>query len=152
MICRKSKKCKVTVLTGLPCGCIIKPRKVGEINEGKAQSSICGQPRKDYPAAKPCGVEKPIHTAKALSENEDLDGTDRFMEKHAIREEDEITMCDIFTQYEQKGREEGIELGCLKTVQSIMKKLNLTVEEALEAADIPKSEWSKYESRLDIQN
>ncbi len=101
-----------------------------------------------------------INMIKALSGNEDLDGTDRFMEKHAIREEDEITMCDIFTQYEQKGREEGIkegikegtELGCLKTVQSVMKKLNLTVEEALEAADIPKSEWSKYESRLDIQN
>lgn len=41
----------------------MKPRKVGEIYEGKAQSSICGQPRKDYPAAKPCGAEKPTHTA-----------------------------------------------------------------------------------------
>lgn len=41
----------------------MKPRKVGEIYEGKAQSSICGQPRKDNPAAKPCGAEKPTHTA-----------------------------------------------------------------------------------------
>ncbi len=41
----------------------MKPRKVGEICEGKAQSSICGQPRKDYPATKPWGDEKTTHTA-----------------------------------------------------------------------------------------
>ncbi len=88
--------------------------------------------------------------------------------------------CGLFDQYERRGREQGIqigmaqgreegiaqgiaqgvakgmvqgtELGQLKTIQSFMKKLNLTVEEALEAADVPKSEWSKYESKLNIQH
>lgn len=41
----------------------MKPRKDGGFYEGKAQSSICGQPRKDNPSAKPCGAEKQTHTA-----------------------------------------------------------------------------------------
>ncbi len=40
--------------------------KDGEAYEGKAQSSICGQPRKDNPAAKPCGAEKSAHTARQI--------------------------------------------------------------------------------------
>ena len=52
--------------------------KDGGFYEGKAQSSICGQPKKDNPAAKPCGAEKPTHTAgriRGLRGRADIQGS-----------------------------------------------------------------------------
>ncbi len=109
-----------------------------------------------------------INMIKSLSGDTDWDSTDRFLKEMDIKEEDEITMCELFDQYERRGREQGIqigmaqgreegvaqgtELGQLKAIQSIMNNLHLTKEEALEAADIPKAEWNKYESKLDVQH
>lgn len=85
-----------------------------------------------------------MNMIKVLSGDMDLDSTDSFMKERNISEEGEITVCELFDQYERRGRELGIE----QTIRSFINKLHLTVEQALEAADIPKEEWSKYKEKL----
>ncbi len=44
---------------------------------------------------------------KVLSGETDTDGVEEWLRKQGIREEDEISVCELFDQYERKGREEG---------------------------------------------
>ncbi len=81
-----------------------------------------------------------MNMIKVLSGDLDLDSTDSFMKEMNISEEGEITVCELFDQYERRGREQ--------TIRSFINKLHLTVEQALEAADIPEEEWSKYKEKL----
>ena len=47
-----------------------------------------------------------------------------------------------------KGREEGREEEKLNSIRSLMKKLNLTLEQAMDVLDVPKSEQEKYAQLL----
>lgn len=51
-----------------------------------------------------------------------------------------------------KGREEGLKEGReeekLNSIRSLMKKLNLTLEQAMDVLDVPKSEQEKYAQLL----
>lgn len=76
--------------------------------------------------------------------NEEFDDTKLFMKKMDIREENEVTMGELFDQYVWKGRAEGQ----LSVMKSFMKELHLTVEETLKAAGIPEKEWERYEKQL----
>lgn len=48
-----------------------------------------------------------IRMIRVLSGETDTDDVEEWLEKQGIREEDEIRMCELFDQYERKGREEG---------------------------------------------
>lgn len=48
-----------------------------------------------------------IKMIRVLSGDMDVDGVESWMEEQKIREEDEITVCELFDQYERRGRAEG---------------------------------------------
>ena len=48
---------------------------------------------------------------KVLSGEKDIEDIDEWLMKQGIREEDEVTVCELFEQYERKGRAEGREEG-----------------------------------------
>lgn len=48
-----------------------------------------------------------IRMIRVLSGDSDIEDVEEWLEKQQIREEDEITVCELFDQYERKGREEG---------------------------------------------
>ncbi len=52
-----------------------------------------------------------IKMIRVLSGETDTDDVEEWLTNQGIREEDEISVCELFDQYERKGREEGIETG-----------------------------------------
>ncbi len=44
----------------------------------------------------------------------------------------------------QQGMQQGVEKGILQSIQNIMKNLGMTVEQAMEALEIPQNEQEKY--------
>ena len=60
-----------------------------------------------------CSQRKIMHKAalirmiKVLSGETDTEGIEAWMEEQGIREEDEITMCELFDQYVRQGKVEG---------------------------------------------
>ena len=58
-----------------------------------------------------------IRMLKALSGDHDIEDIEEQLETMDIREEDEITVCELFEQYERKGRNEGIQQGRSEGIQ-----------------------------------
>ncbi len=56
---------------------------------------------------------------KVLSGEKDIEDVEAWMSKQGISEEDEVTVCELFDQYERKGRAEG-ENRFAKLVQILM--------------------------------
>lgn len=52
-----------------------------------------------------------IKMIKVLSGGKNIEDIDEWLMKQGIREEDEVTVCELFEQYERKGRAEGREEG-----------------------------------------
>ena len=77
-----------------------------------------------------------IRMIKVLSGETDVDGIEEWMEEQGIKEEDEITVCELFDQYERKGRKEGIEHGeasrLIRDVENAMRYFQVTLEKACE--------------------
>ncbi len=48
-----------------------------------------------------------IRMIKVLSGETDTEGIEAWMEEQGIREEDEVTACELFDQYVRQGRAEG---------------------------------------------
>ena len=69
-------------------------------------------------------------------------------------------MCKIFEEVEQRGvkigkeqgkkegiiigQQKGIEINRIVSIQSLMKNLNLNIEEAMKALNIPNDEYEQY--------
>lgn len=51
----------------------------------------------------------------------------------------------------KKGMEEGIEKGIISSIESLMKKLKMTAEQAMEALSIPQEEQTKYRKMINLQ-
>ncbi len=93
-----------------------------------------------------------IKMIKVLSGDTDVDGIEDWLEEQGIREEDEIKVCELFDQYERKGRNEGRKQGrregrkegrregrkegearrLVKDVESAMNFFKVTLEKACE--------------------
>ena len=77
-----------------------------------------------------------IKMIKALSGESDTDGVENWLKEQEIGEEDEITVCELFDQYERKGRREGIERGeasrLVRDVENAMRFFQVTLERACE--------------------
>ncbi|MCM1552313.1 MAG: Rpn family recombination-promoting nuclease/putative transposase, partial [Butyrivibrio sp.] len=52
-----------------------------------------------------------VKMLRVLSGDNDVTDTEKILQEMDIREEDEITMCELFDQYIRKGRTEGLEQG-----------------------------------------
>ena len=73
-----------------------------------------------------------------------MDGIEDWLEEQGIREEDEVKVCELFDQYERKGRNEGRKQGrregrkegeaarFVKDVESAMRFFKVTLEKACE--------------------
>lgn len=81
-----------------------------------------------------------IKMIKVLSGETDINNVEKWMEEHKIREEDEITVCELFDQYERKGRAEGVQIGVecgearrlVADIENVMKFFQVTLEKACE--------------------
>lgn len=77
-----------------------------------------------------------IKMIKVLSGETDTSDVEKWMEEHKIREEDEITVCELFDQYERKGRKMGMECGearrLVADIESVMRFFHVTLEKACE--------------------
>ena len=52
-----------------------------------------------------------IRMIKVLSGETDLEDIEAWMEEQGVREEDEVTVCELFDQYVRQGRAEGLREG-----------------------------------------
>lgn len=100
--------------------------------------------------------QKIVHKAallkmlKVLSGETDTENIEKWLEQQHIREEDEITVCELFDQYERKGRKEGLVEGIkcgearrlVVDIENAMKFFQVTLERACEALG---TTVSKYE-------
>ncbi len=66
-----------------------------------------------------------IKMIKVLSGNTDVDDIEDWLEEQGIREEDEVKVCELFDQYERKGRSEGEARRLVKDVESAMRFFRL---------------------------
>lgn len=69
---------------------------------------------------------------KVLSGNTDVDDIEDWLEEQGIGEEDEVKVCELFDQYERKGRSEGEARRLVKDVESAMNFFRVTLEKACE--------------------
>lgn len=94
-----------------------------------------------------------IQMIKALSGETDADSVEQWMEKQQVREEDEVTVCELFDQYVRQGRKEGIAAGreegiktgklegikygearrLVEDIESTMRFFHVTLEKACES-------------------
>lgn len=76
------------------------------------------------------------------------------MEERGIREEDEITVCELFDQYERKGRMEGIERGearrLVEDIENAMKYFQVTLETACEGLGTTVGGYEKAKRLSDL--
>ena len=49
-----------------------------------------------------------IKLLRVLSGEENVEDTEAILQKMNVKEEDEISMCELFDQYERRGLEQGI--------------------------------------------
>lgn len=58
-----------------------------------------------------------IKMIKTLSGETDIEDVEKWLEEQGIREEDEITVCELFDQYERRGRTEGERNGMKRGIE-----------------------------------
>ena len=89
---------------------------------------------------------------KVLSGDDGVEDVEEWLEEQSIREEDEVTVCELFDQYERKGREEGRKEGreegrkegkeegkagqLVADIENAMKFFQVTLEKACEGLGI----------------
>lgn len=95
-----------------------------------------------------------IKMIKVLSGETDIDNIETWMEERGIREEDEISVCELFDQYERKGRMEGIERGearrLVEDIENAMKYFQVTLETACEGLGTTVGGYEKAKRLSDL--
>lgn len=79
--------------------------------------------RSDRPVIHKAALIKMI---KVLSEDYDIEDIEKQLSTMNIKEEGEITVCELFDQYERKGRREGIQEGIREGITQGIQVLILT--------------------------
>lgn len=93
-----------------------------------------------------------IKMIKVLSGETEVNDVEKWMEERGIREEDEVTVCELFDQYERKGKTEGkiegraegmrigVECGearrLVADIENVMRFFQVTLERACEGLGI----------------
>lgn len=81
---------------------------------------------------------------KVLSGENDTEDVEDWLERKGIREEDDITVCELFDQYVRQGREEGLAEGkaegkarqLVEDIERTMQFFHVTLEKACESLGI----------------
>lgn len=81
-----------------------------------------------------------IKMIRVLSGERETDDVEEWLKEQGIGEEDEISVCELFDQYERKGREEGIATGIkcgearrlVTDIENAMRFFQVTLEKACE--------------------
>ncbi len=88
-----------------------------------------------------------IRMIRVLSGDADTADVEEWLRQQGIREEDEITVCELFDQYERRGRKEGIRFGdarrLVKDIENVMKTFQVTLEKACEGLNVTVSEYEE---------
>ena len=88
----------------------------------------------------------------ALSGEGKAEEAEAWLEGRGIREEDEITVCELFDQYVRQGREEGRYEGDARRlvldIEKIMKNMHLSLEKACEVFEIPVGKYEEAKNTL----
>lgn len=61
-----------------------------------------------------------IRLLRALGGDTDVEDTGRILEEINVKEEDKITMCELFDQYTRRGRQEGIKTGIKTGIKALI--------------------------------
>lgn len=73
-----------------------------------------------------------VRLLRALGGDSNVEDTARILEEMNVKEEDEITMCELFDQYTRRGRAEGIREGIregIKALISTCRELGVSFDE-----------------------
>ena len=73
-----------------------------------------------------------IKMIKVLSGDGNIEDVEGWMNEQGIREEDEVTVCELFDQYERKGKAEGEARRLVMDIENAMKFFQVTLEKACE--------------------
>ena len=57
-------------------------------------------------------------------------------------------MCEVLDRVEAKGEAKGIDKARLESIKNLMKNVGWTIQQAMDALGIPKSEQSRYVAKL----
>ncbi len=89
---------------------------------------------------------------RVLSGETDIDDVEEWLKAQGIREEDEVSMCELFDQYERKGREEGIKCGeamrLVTDIENVMRFFQVTLEKACEGLGTTVSRYEEAKKIL----
>ena len=85
---------------------------------------------------------------KVLSGDNDIENVEEWLEKQQIREEDEVMVCELFDQYERRGRQEGEARRLVTDIENAMKFFKVTLEKACEGLGITVGMYEEAKSRV----
>ena len=57
-------------------------------------------------------------------------------------------MCEVLNRVEAKDEAKGVDKARLESIKNLMKNVGWTVQQAMDALGIPKSEQSKYIAKM----
>ena len=57
-------------------------------------------------------------------------------------------MCEVLDRVEAKGEAKGIDKARLESIKNLMKNVGRTIQQAMDALGIPKSDQSRYIAKL----
>lgn len=109
-----------------------------------------------------------IRMIKVLSGETDMEDVETWLDEQGIREEDEVTVCELFDQYVRQGREEGREEGIVlgkaegvtagriegearrlvTDIENVMKFFQVTLEKACEGLGTTVSRYEEAKKLL----
>lgn len=105
-----------------------------------------------------------IKMLKVLSGDQDINGVEEWLREQKIREEDDLKVCELFDQYERKGRKEGLEKGkaegkaegaaegmnrqLVADIENAMSFFHITLEKACEGLGTTVSRYEEAKSGL----
>lgn len=70
-----------------------------------------------------------VRLLRALGGDTNVEDTARILKEINVKEEDKISMCELFDQYTRRGRKEGIEEGIKEGLQKGLEALISTCRE-----------------------
>lgn len=93
-------------------------------------------------------LEVLLSPTREAAEKKQILQNDFHIEMTRKLEKEVSTMCNLSKGIEEIGLREGKKEGILFSIQSLMETMNFTMEEAMNALKIPKTEQEQYTKKL----
>lgn len=93
-----------------------------------------------------------IKMIRVLDGEDNVSDTEHMLEEMCIREEDEVTMCELFDQYTRKGVEKGIAKGkagqLVTGIENLMKNVSCSLEQACNMLGVTQVQYREAKKQL----